>query len=280
VERHRQWSLPGRGLTTIPLATNSVFGWRAAPIHGGGAPLGSAQARSRNGLLEKAGTRTVNRGAFSEVEVRAILNAARPRERALMALLVFTGMRPGEVYALDWQSIDDAAARINVRRTWDWKGKRYNPPKTEAGERRVPLCEWVLEQLAAHRATATDTAPEALVFSTVNREQHADPMCEQALALYEQGVSRKEISKRLGPSPARVSQYIWYAHRSELRPVLAAAHVRHVRARRGHRPPQRRACDRPRAATSSTKYMATTHSTPGSHPSVRTSPGARSVARS
>lgn len=41
--------------------------------------------------------------------------AARPRERALIALLAFTGMRPGEVYALDWQAIDRDAARINAR---------------------------------------------------------------------------------------------------------------------------------------------------------------------
>lgn len=38
-------------------------------------------------------------------------------------------------------------------------------------------------------------------------------MCEQALVLHEQGISRKEISKRLGPLPARISQYIWHARR-------------------------------------------------------------------
>jgi integrase len=161
----------------------------------------------------KAGERTVNRGAFSEAEVRAILNAARPRERALIALLVFTGLRPGEVYALDWQSIDGEARRINVRRTWDSKGKTFNPPKTEAGVRAVPVSEWVLMQVAAHRETAKDTAPDALVFSTVNREQHGDGMCEQALVLLEQGISRSEISKRLGCAPSRVSQYIWHARR-------------------------------------------------------------------
>jgi integrase len=43
----------------------------------------------------------VKRDAFSESEVQAILGAARPRERALIGLLCFTGLRPGEAYALD-----------------------------------------------------------------------------------------------------------------------------------------------------------------------------------
>lgn len=45
-----------------------------------------------------ADERSVKPGAFSEAEVQAILHAARPRERALIGLLCFTGMRPGEAY--------------------------------------------------------------------------------------------------------------------------------------------------------------------------------------
>jgi integrase len=160
------------------------------------------------------GERTVNRGAFNEGEVRAILEEARPREKALIALLVFTGLRPGEVYALDWQSIDMEEGRINVRRNWDSRGKVFNTPKTEAGTRIVPASDWVLEQVIAYRALAKDTAPNALVFSTwANREYHGDPLSEQALMLREAGMDYKEISKRLGKSPSRISQYVWHARR-------------------------------------------------------------------
>lgn len=40
--------------------------------------------------------RAATRGAFIEAEIQAILAAAEPGERALIALLCFTGMRPGE----------------------------------------------------------------------------------------------------------------------------------------------------------------------------------------
>ena len=50
--------------------------------------------------------RHVSRGAFSEIEVQAIMAAAKPQERALIGLLCFTGLRPGEAYALDWSVVD------------------------------------------------------------------------------------------------------------------------------------------------------------------------------
>lgn len=110
------------------------------------------------------GERRANRGAFTEAEVRAILEAAKPRERALIGMLCFTGMRPGEVYALDWQSVDLDGNRLEVRRSWDHRGRLFVDPKTEAGNRAVPLSAWLVTQLAAHRACAPETAQEALVF--------------------------------------------------------------------------------------------------------------------
>lgn len=111
------------------------------------------------------GERRVKRGAFTEAEVRAILEAAKPRDRALIGLLCFTGMRPGEVYALDWHSVDLAAGRLEVRRSWDHRGGRFVDPKTKAGARLVPLSPWVVGELRAHRAS-TEVAPDALVFAT------------------------------------------------------------------------------------------------------------------
>lgn len=64
--------------------------------------------------LKVAPSARVRRGAFQESEVRAILTAARPGELALIGLLCFTGMRPGEAYALRWLDLDlaDGCARI------------------------------------------------------------------------------------------------------------------------------------------------------------------------
>lgn len=103
--------------------------------------------RDRNDTSE----RRVKRGAFSEAEVRQLLGAARPYERALIALLCFTGMRPGEVYALEWAAVDLEARSLRVERSWDHRGRKFVEPKTHAGHRVVPLSGWLVGELQAHR---------------------------------------------------------------------------------------------------------------------------------
>jgi integrase len=103
--------------------------------------------RDRNDTSE----RRVKRGAFSEAEVRQLLGVARPYERALIALLCFTGARPGEVFALDWSAVDLEARSLRVERSWDHRGRKFVEPKTAAGHRVVPLSGWLVGELEAHR---------------------------------------------------------------------------------------------------------------------------------
>lgn len=112
-------------------------------------------------VKRKDGERRAKRGAFTEEEVRAILAAARPHERALIGLLCFTGMRPGEMYALDWAQVDLDASSLAVVRSWD--GKQFQKPKTEAGQRVVPLSSWLVAELRAHRERTSSTG---LLFGT------------------------------------------------------------------------------------------------------------------
>jgi integrase len=109
--------------------------------------------------------RRVNRAAFSEDEVRALLSAARPHERALIGLLCFTGMRPGECYALRWSDVDLEAGCVRICRTWDWRGKTFTPPKTAAGNRTAALSAWVVNELTGHQER-TEEKGEALIFAT------------------------------------------------------------------------------------------------------------------
>jgi integrase len=110
-------------------------------------------------------SRRTNRGAFAEAEVQALLSAARPHERALIGLLCFTGMRPGECYALRWQDVDLTAGSASVTRNWDWRGKKFTAPKTEAGARTVALSGWLVAELEAHKGRS-DAKAEALIFAT------------------------------------------------------------------------------------------------------------------
>ncbi len=99
----------------------------------------------------EGGVSTRQRDAFSEREVQAILAAARPHERALIGLLCFTGLRPGEAYALDWSAVDLEAGSLRVERSWDHRGRKFVEPKTRAGVRTVPLSGWLVGELTTHR---------------------------------------------------------------------------------------------------------------------------------
>lgn len=109
------------------------------------------------------GARAVKRDAFSESEVQAILGGARPHERALIGLLCFTGMRPGEAYALDWSAVDLTAGCARIVRSWDHRGRKFVEPKTKAGERVVPLSGWLVAELTAHKERS---GGQGLVFPT------------------------------------------------------------------------------------------------------------------
>jgi integrase len=109
--------------------------------------------------------RHVSRGAFSESEVQAVIAAARPHERALIGLLCFTGLRPGEAYALDWSAIDLEAGCLRVLRSWDHRGGKFVEPKTAAGVRVVPLSGWLVSEFEAYKKRS---GGEGLVFANAN----------------------------------------------------------------------------------------------------------------
>jgi integrase len=107
--------------------------------------------------------RHVKRDAFTEAEIQKIFAAAKPRERALIGVLCFAGLRPGEAFALDWSQVDLVGGALRVVRSWDPVGKAFVLPKTKAGARVVPLSGWLVAELAAHRERS---GGEGLVFGS------------------------------------------------------------------------------------------------------------------
>lgn len=73
--------------------------------------------------------------------------APTPLDRALYLAAGMTGLRIGELQALDWRSVDFAHSRIRVRRTWDAKEKEFTAPKTLRSERAVPMPDVVAREL-------------------------------------------------------------------------------------------------------------------------------------
>ena len=70
-------------------------------------------------------------------------------ERRLMALLLFTGMRRGEVLGLRWEDLDFKTGFITVRRnaTYAHNQAEVTTPKTSNGFRSLPLYAQLVEML-------------------------------------------------------------------------------------------------------------------------------------
>ncbi len=116
--------------------------------------------------------------AMSEDELRAVLDAIlcvpcrgleQPETgcercaywRLFFELLAHTGLRIGELVALQWEHVDLGRRRLLVRRRF-YKGG-FAPPKSRYGRRDVPLSDGMARRLWRLRGSAGD---DALVFAT------------------------------------------------------------------------------------------------------------------
>jgi integrase len=99
---------------------------------------------------------------FTEDELQLIMKYATPTQRPFYQMLLYTGLRDGELRNLEWQDVDLLAGTLNVRVKQDWK------PKTGRG-RMVPL--------AAEARALLATMPHrgAYVFSTRFEKQWVAP---------------------------------------------------------------------------------------------------------
>jgi len=78
-----------------------------------------------------------------------------PWRCALLAVLVFAGLRIGEALDLRWRDLDLASGTLHVRGT-----------KTDAAERTVDLLPVLRDELLSYAAARPDRDPDALVFPT------------------------------------------------------------------------------------------------------------------
>src|SRR5271166_3326302 len=107
-------------------------------------------------------------------EIKAIVGAAEGRWRPLLLTAIFTGLRASELRGLRWEDVDFEKRELHVRQRAD----RYNAigkPKSEAGERTVPLTPLVLNTLREWKL-ACPKGKLGLVFPTGrgNVESHSN----------------------------------------------------------------------------------------------------------
>ncbi len=95
------------------------------------APVWFDRAEQIRALLDAAG----------ELDREAPYGRRHVARRAMLATLVFAGLRIGELTALRWRDVDLAANRISVRES-----------KTDAGVREIALLPVLRDELLAHKA--------------------------------------------------------------------------------------------------------------------------------
>jgi integrase len=106
----------------------------------------SGAERQRNGKLK------VGIDIPSPDEVRAIIAHLEGRWRPLFLTAIFTGLRASELRGLRWVDVDLKRGELHVRQRAD-RYRAIGLPKSEAGERTVPLSPIVINALKEHRLT-------------------------------------------------------------------------------------------------------------------------------
>lgn len=102
---------------------------------------------------------TISKKAI-ETERRALTLEERKRicefeHRAKLPamLMMFAGLRRGEVTALLWSDIDFENKTITVSKSYNFKKNCIKPPKSEAGNRTVPIPDVLCDYLKEYRKT-------------------------------------------------------------------------------------------------------------------------------
>ncbi len=186
--------------------------------------------------------------ALTVEEVARFVKVLRgSRHEALFLVALTTGMRPSEYLALRWKDVDFDTARIQVRRSLDWRRKgdwEFSEPKTTRSRRSIPIPAEVVGRLREHRRVQAeqrlkagpDWGDHSLVFCDRKGEpldrqnllrRHLRPLLKKAkispnLTLYglrhscatlmlAAGIHPKVVSERLGHSSITITLDV-YSH--------------------------------------------------------------------
>lgn len=191
-----------------------------------------------DGITIPRKARTVQQSApyWSREELNAFLAACKEDQRKdiypFFRLLAYTGMRRGEILALEWSDFHDGCITIRQAVSRDANGRPIiSTPKTASSARTLPLDAGTIQALEEwqHYATGpfifygdkpmTDSIPRKWLLQICKRidlrpiKIHGLRHTHCSL-LFEAGASIKEVQERLGHSSAEITLDI-YTHLSQ-----------------------------------------------------------------
>lgn len=109
----------------------------------------------RRGLVKE-------KAVIAPEKIRELLAALPEPSPSLAQLLVFTGLRIGELLALRWRDVDLESGALRVTQSV-YEG-HFDEPKCQRSRRSLPLGAKSVEILSARKPAGAD--PDSLLFST------------------------------------------------------------------------------------------------------------------
>ena len=104
-------------------------------------------------------------------EISKVIAHAPDRWRAFLVVAAFTGLRASELRGLRWCDVDLKEGELHVRQRAD-RWNTMGPPKSDAGERRLPFGKVVTNTLREWRMASAYKADSDLVFCTTTGKPH------------------------------------------------------------------------------------------------------------
>lgn len=106
-------------------------------------------------LMPPKGKPKEERSALDDNEIKMVENSVEYDFGLLAFFILYSGLRKGEVLALEWEDIDFENNIIKVNKSVEFVGcsPRLKAPKTKAGERVVPLIDKLKNVLIKYKAT-------------------------------------------------------------------------------------------------------------------------------
>ena len=135
-------------------------------------------------LTVPAGEPSKHRDALTAEQRDWILNTPHRAQPAAMIML-YTGLRRGELTALLWSDIDLTAKTITVNKSYSYKAKSLKSTKTAAGTRIVPIPDVLADYLRALPKTSM------LVFPNTGGSYMSDSAWERLWRYYMSALNRK-----------------------------------------------------------------------------------------
>jgi integrase len=96
-------------------------------------------------------------------EVRRLLESTDGEIRALLAMACLTGLRQGELLALQWKDIDFKSNTVRVTKTYRYE-YGFTSPKTASSRRVVPMPHTLVSIIKAYHASSGSPGPDEIVF--------------------------------------------------------------------------------------------------------------------